>query len=77
MGDVLLNPKYDWKPAEESFIKNKLSLLGISAEYGIPYQTVRQYAADHQWAVKRLYHQLVRSDSQLEDIAWLQRRLRY
>lgn len=73
----LTNQMFDWKPAEESFVNGQRPLLGISADYGIPYQTVQRYAVDHQWSVKRLYNKFVKNGERLEEITWLQRRLRY
>lgn len=49
--------KYDWQAVEQYFINTnldeKLSLKDVSEIFGIPYQTVRRYAAEHKWHSKR------------------------
>lgn len=50
--------KYDWPAAEKTFMEApdvhpRVSLLDISRQYDIPYQTVRRYAAKHRWNSRR------------------------
>jgi hypothetical protein len=53
----LLNRKYDWEKAEKFFIdsgfESRISLKDISQQLNIPYQTVRRYAAAHEWHNRR------------------------
>lgn len=48
---------YDWETVEQYFFKkghkNKVSLRNISEKFDIPYQSVRRYAAQHQWHKRR------------------------
>jgi hypothetical protein len=51
--------KYDWRAAEAAFVYapddgNRVTLKTISEQFGIPYQTVRRYAAAQNWTEKRL-----------------------
>lgn len=53
----MTNMKYDWKPVESYFMDSgytsRLSLKDISNRFNIPYQTVRRYAAAHEWHSRR------------------------
>lgn len=49
--------KYDWKAVEEFYLEGdyteRLSFKQISEVFNIPYQTVRRYAAKHDWHNKK------------------------
>jgi hypothetical protein len=49
--------KYDWEAVEQDFMRvghgSRVSLKAISNRHGIPYQTVRRYAAKNEWHIKR------------------------
>ncbi|GEN35917.1 hypothetical protein [Aneurinibacillus danicus] len=51
--------KYDWPVAEAAFVyapdgEPYVTLKTISMQFGIPYQTVRRYAAKRNWTEKRI-----------------------
>lgn len=52
-----MNKKYDWGAAEDFFIQSgfesRLSLKEIGERFNIPYQSVRRYAAAHNWHNRR------------------------
>lgn len=51
--------KYDWNLLESSFMQttesdgSKITLKTLSERFGIPYQSVRRYAAACDWVTKR------------------------
>jgi len=49
--------KYDWPAVERYFIdlgfESRVSLKEISEKFNIPYQSVRRYAAKHEWHNRR------------------------
>ncbi|NRD81146.1 hypothetical protein HPT25_28040 [Bacillus sp. BRMEA1] len=52
-----MNKKYDWKKVEAYFMnagfESRLSLMEIGLKFNIPYQSVRRYAAAHDWHNRR------------------------
>jgi hypothetical protein len=49
--------KYDWNAAETFFIEagyeSRITLKEVSERFNIPYQSLRRYAAKHEWHNKR------------------------
>ncbi|WP_042375315.1 hypothetical protein [Neobacillus jeddahensis] len=52
-----MNKKYDWDKVESYFMEvgfeSRISLKDIGDRFFIPYQTVRRYAAAHEWHNRR------------------------
>lgn len=51
-------PIYNWKVAEKAYMQApdqhpRVSLKDISIRFGIPYQSVRRYAAKRRWNSRR------------------------
>lgn len=65
----MMSQKYNWNVAEDYFIssghRSGVTLKDVSEKYDIPYQTVRRYAATHQWHNKRLRKWAVERDAEL------------
>lgn len=48
--------RYNWAAAEKAYMNAPdphVSLKDVSLQFGIPYQTVRRYAAQHKWNERR------------------------
>ncbi|OJH16024.1 hypothetical protein BLX88_26035 [Bacillus obstructivus] len=52
-----MNKKYDWNSIERYFMEcgqeSGITLKDISDNFVIPYQSIRRYAAKHNWHSKR------------------------
>lgn len=81
------NWEHDWFNAEIMFICSlngdgiteplkRYSLKDIAIEFEIPYQSVRRYAAAHDWQMKRSYHycmirEMIKLKNSRAYFAWL------